>query len=992
MSGILSSALIAVFSIAVIWISKRLWLPKKCGKTQVRLYSLYIAFVVISSGLYPNWTEILLKYLQPLIKKTDIKILIDLTNGYSDLISFPPLLFAFFVIYLINRNLSNSDAMGKELESFDSVIPEPKFNERLAFTIAAFREDLRSINNQTNWTGSDYTDLEAEVFIKSKGGYKKKVSSLLRALKNKKGRAFLVLGEPGAGKSVALRTLALELLDEVQESNRIPIYVNLKEWSNTNWTETTPPTEEQLYQFVKENIARRDTAISRFVDKYFDRLYESRRLFFIFDSFDEIPQIMNVNDDSLLIDELSKVLYKFIKDNNNNSAGLVASRHFRKPTNSFNASSEIEIRPFKDVQIIESLNKTSNASEELINSIFTTRQDLYVSAKNPFMSSMIAKYIDIYNKLPDNQLQMFAVFIEDLLHNSKRKLSDLGITTDDVIYAAKDIALLMFSKFGLEAPIHELKNELKQHPIDKVIECLKFARLIRSSSSDTGRVSFVHRRFCEYFVVLDLLEKNKDVPFQDIPKDSQWRDALVLYCEVADIERATDIALRTWDIIKQDDGHANIEAIHCIRFLRDAFKGRIECVESIQQEIEDFISRELNETKIVYWNKFVIELLCLTRTKSIEKNVLSCLSFRDSWIFETAIESCRHLPNVSKHLIQKIGQYLNDESDSEFIKNFRSYRFNFSISNAFLPIKKYIKLRVLEYILLTSLFIYSSYVYPLYTLIFICFLILQSSISVIPERIGLLNKIETKNSLTKWLNKHPNKKENQPSTPTAIIDGGFTYYLTSTFNMIRGLFALVPILLIYLYIISLTPISSKIALSINLSNSMNLLNDFNSRVLFIAVYLYSLLPLIRLPVTTGTGLIKKDIRLFVIISCAVAFAVFMTIIFAFIKVVIYILIPIYAIALILILPRLFKKISSQLKYRKIYNKIKVSNIVSRENIYNALISLDGNITYTKKLLNKLEIEISNVSGEWPNTDILIKKNNAFASQLCQMDVRWKKMN
>lgn len=275
---------------------------------------------------------------------------------------------------------------------------------------------------------------------------------------------------------------------------------------------------------------------------------------------------------------------------------------------------------------------------------------------------------------------------------------------------------------------------------------------------------------------------------------------------------------------------------------------------------------------------------------------------------------------------------------------------------------------------------------------FICFIILQSSISAIPERIGLLNKTETKNSLTKWLNKHPKKTENPNSAPTAIMDGSFTYYLTSTLNIIRGLFALAPALIIYLYLISLTPISSKIDLSINFYNSMNLLNDSNSRILFISAYLYSLLPLIRLPVTTGTGLIKKDIQVFVIISCAVAFVIFMTVILVFIKVVIYIIAPMYAIALILISPRFFKKICSQLKYRKVYNKIKVSNIISREGIYNALVSLDGNITYTKKLLNKLEVEISNVSGEWPSTDILIKKNNAFASQLCQMDVRWKKMN
>jgi len=39
-----------------------------------------------------------------------------------------------------------------------------------------------------------------------------------------------VLGEPGYGKSTALRKLANMLLAEVYKTNKIPIYINLKDW------------------------------------------------------------------------------------------------------------------------------------------------------------------------------------------------------------------------------------------------------------------------------------------------------------------------------------------------------------------------------------------------------------------------------------------------------------------------------------------------------------------------------------------------------------------------------------------------------------------------------------------------------------------------------------------------------------------------------------------------------------------------------------------
>ncbi len=612
---VIASIIIAFFSITVMWMLRRMWLPRKCGTTRIRMYSLYVALFVLASSSYPNWAAILAKYFESIALDLNQDFLITILQTHTNAAVSPSLIFALAVIYIVNNSLNNNNSMGLPLSSFDKDIPEPKFQERLAFSIEALREDLKSINNQTNWTRGNYTELDAEIFIKNKGGNKKKLSSLIKALKRKKGRAFLVVGEPGAGKSVALRTLAMELLAQVKDANRIPIYVNLKEWNNTCWDVNNPPTEMELYEFVKNNIANRDTELGRFVDNYFDRLYETRRFFFIFDSFDEIPQVMNVDDNSLLIDQLSSVLYKFIKDNNNKPSGIVASRDFRKPTSSFNASSEIEIRPFNAIQIVESLTKSSSGSKELIESIFTDRKDLYITAKNPFMSSMISKYIDINEKLPNNQLEMFSTFIDDSLDNSQRKLNDAQISKEEVIAAAKDIALVMYNNYGLEAPVNKLKMLLPQHPIDKVIECLKFSRLLRSNSSDTGIVSYVHRRFCEYFVVLNLRENKTDIPFQDIPKDSQWRDALVLYCEVAEEEDARNIAIRAWNIIKEDQGNGSLEAIHCIRFLRDAFKSRLECISSIQPEIEEFISSQLNEDKIVYWNYFVIQLSCLQKIK-----------------------------------------------------------------------------------------------------------------------------------------------------------------------------------------------------------------------------------------------------------------------------------------------------------------------------------------------------------------------------------------
>ncbi len=111
---------------------------------------------------------------------------------------------------------------------------------------AVLDSDLAYLAKTENWNDQFFTDLEADVEME--GGYYRsfiarwlgrksrglrRESSLVRAIDASAERVILLVGEPGSGKSVALRHLAKQLTYRTKHSRKseapIPLYVNLRE-------------------------------------------------------------------------------------------------------------------------------------------------------------------------------------------------------------------------------------------------------------------------------------------------------------------------------------------------------------------------------------------------------------------------------------------------------------------------------------------------------------------------------------------------------------------------------------------------------------------------------------------------------------------------------------------------------------------------------------------------------------------------------------------
>ena len=688
-----------------LYLSRATWLSAQNAK------KIQMALLVFSIGIvlsYKGWDGPWRALLTPFIKKylPDIPILTQGVSAFT-------LITSLAIVALVSFLVRDKTVMQIHKASMNKDFPQPDFKAKLLQYTKILANELNNIDIETNWSDYYFTPLEAEVEIISNNKKKRKVTDLLRAIKSdQQSQAFLVIGDPGSGKSTALRKLAKELLDEVEATGKLPVYINLREWQAKNrWTQDNPPTIDDLMQFVQNNLkSRGDTFSNEFLDEHFKPLFLGGRFFFLLDSFDEIPDILDANESSWILDQYSDILFKFLAGAHN-SRGVLASRIFRKPTKKFKSKVTLEIRPFSEMKIELTFKKAlGEINEHLITSFFKSRLDLIPIARNPFTSALIVRYLKENNQnFPSNQAVLYANYIDKRLFMCRDLMEERDLTTLEIIEYSIRIAFYLFSTktAGLEVSTDELKKEVPITPISKVQDILDI--LTYSKIGRTGRnnkqFSFVHRRFNEYFVVQHLLHSASiDKYWEDIPTDSRWRDALVLYCEVAEEDKATAIARFCWSNIQflaiDNLPIDYLRAIHSLRFLSDAFKSRLGYIRSFSEELGKIIKDKIKSNTNMLLTKFSVEATGLLSEKDMQSAILEAFKTKNTWIYEIALKSSRHLPKVREDLQRRIIRYINSMRILTLLQSQKELYFSVSLSDGFSKIRKHLFRRTWDYRLL----------------------------------------------------------------------------------------------------------------------------------------------------------------------------------------------------------------------------------------------------------------------------------------------------
>lgn len=564
---------------------------------------------------------------------------------------------------------------------------------------------LRSLDEETQWNTRDFIRLNAEVDILCDNKARPRTKDLLRALQQSPGKnnITLVIGEPGAGKSIAMRSLCTALLKKCQKTRRIPLYVNLKHW-NKNWDSGLYPTQRDLKNFILDSFDQ--YGMDHFLRKNFDDILENGGWFFILDSYDEIPFLVDKN--RIYNSHVSKIIYDFLSS----SGGVLSSRPFRSPdADPERVGNHFRILPFNEGQLIQFFRRDVGLSKAACRTLFAERSDIVDLSRTPLLASMVWQYYREKRDWPASQRKLYQ---ELMTARVQRVLDESGersdITPKLVMRMTATLAYKMMetesshSFLTLDEVYAALPYPSRQ--VDTVAGLLEKAKICKINGASQEMITFVHRRFMEFFVTQSAQFSQQTVQnhLSDIWTLGSYYDVLALYGEICGTEDANTLAKACYQVImKPENDFQNVRnencryAINSLNFLFNAFRHRqgpaMPYIAPISEKILKALDADCHDNACLAVFATVVPILS---RRSQEDILVALLDFRYKWISQYLSRIFYRGDRKSEELLMAYIENLNSYRDLAFLRELPVFLFVFAREKS---LKQYCFLRVADIIL-----------------------------------------------------------------------------------------------------------------------------------------------------------------------------------------------------------------------------------------------------------------------------------------------------
>lgn len=403
---------------------------------------------------------------------------------------------------------------------------------------------LRRLADEEGWNQKRFTELEGDYYPGldpgqgwwTRIGGPRRRKALSESLKKPPDSFAILEGAPGSGKSVLLRQAAVSLCERASRlraaSAPIGLYVNLKTLERH---ERAAVDRSLIKQFVLSEIDRFDNPrVSEYVRC--DLFTPGRGGWvLLFDSFDEIPDVLNAEDASETIDAYAQAILDF-STTVSNCRTILATRHFRRPKQS--ALPKYRVRDLSDRQHDELIRRallTPEAEGRLYDGISAAAGGIRRLIENPMYLGLLIEYVRQGERVPTTAHELFARFIDTRLDSDAARLHDTyGTNPASLRLFAEGVAFTIASdsRLALSSRRRDLLAALGWADISQAhlsLDALEHLRLARGDTGthperDDRRFTFSHRRFQEYFATSYVQKAPDSVCDRQLLEDPRWRE------------------------------------------------------------------------------------------------------------------------------------------------------------------------------------------------------------------------------------------------------------------------------------------------------------------------------------------------------------------------------------------------------------------------------------------------------------------------------------
>lgn len=414
-----------------------------------------------------------------------------------------------------------------------------------------------------DWRDDRFAELEAEVEVQGReriipwlrfSPYRnvalRREKSLSKGLARTTDNLVILEGDPGSGKSVALRHLAEQLARKAQKSDScsslMPLYVNLKEFRPAQ----RPVDANAVRDFIVESLTRaHDRNADQFINDEFDRGMLEGTWLLLLDSFDEIPDVLSSTDSDNTVVEYAMAIREFLTGMRNGRA-IVASREFRGPA-AFDVPQFriVALTTEQQADLIKKSGLKPTAQDAVHAGLAVADPELRLLARNPMFLGLVCEYVRSDGTFPPSSHAAYDSFLEKRLTRDEDRLRKrYGVGRNEVRLVAEEIAFCMTAMegLGLSPARAELRKALAADGrislrlLDKVLDALEYTKLGRAADDPTGtgtqHFTFAHRRFQEYFATRVVLRAPDRVPVRELLTNGRWRETAVTILQIQPAE------------------------------------------------------------------------------------------------------------------------------------------------------------------------------------------------------------------------------------------------------------------------------------------------------------------------------------------------------------------------------------------------------------------------------------------------------------------------